>query len=117
MANQPPDRMDDIFVAIYAPLVLPQNLNRFLDDYLKHLPKFNGEGEVTAEEHLTTSYNFADNFNLEQTYIWMRLFAQSLDGKVRKWFRGLPINSIPIIRVPDDTFLESEVTRKTISII
>jgi len=44
ISNQAIDIMDEIVAARYAPLVLPQNLNRFPNDYLKHLPKFNGEG-------------------------------------------------------------------------
>jgi hypothetical protein len=36
----------------------------------------------------------------------MRLFIQSLDGEARKWFRGLPTNSITGIEVLDDVFLK-----------
>ena len=35
----------------------------------------------------------------------MRLFAQSLDGEVTKWFRGLTANSIPNITIMGDTFI------------
>jgi hypothetical protein len=101
------NRMDVIIAARYAPLVLPQVLYAFLaGDYMKYLPRFNGEGEVTAEEHLTYFYSFADNFNVEHTDVWMRLFVQSLDGEVRKWFRGLPANSITNIDALDDTFMK-----------
>jgi hypothetical protein len=108
MANlpNPPNKMDVIIVARYAPLVLPQNLNSFpTRDYMKYLPRFNGEGDVTTEEHLASYYNFADNFNIEHVDVWMRVFVQSLDGEVRKWFRSLPANSIPDIEVLDETFL------------
>ena len=45
--------MDAIVVARYAPLVLPQPMNALpAGDYLKYIPKFSGEGEVTSEEHL-----------------------------------------------------------------
>lgn len=48
MANQLVDIMDEIVAATYAPLVFPKKFNRLPDDYLKHLPKFNGEGETIA---------------------------------------------------------------------
>jgi hypothetical protein len=99
------NRMDAIIAARYAPLVLPQVLYAFpAGDYMKYLPRFNGEGEVTTEEHLASFYSFADNFNVEHTDVWMRLFVQSLDGEVRKWFRGLPANSITDIDALDELF-------------
>jgi glycosidase len=75
-------------------------------DYMKYLPRFNGEGEVTTKENLTSFYSFAYNFNVEHTDVWMRLFVQSLDGEVRKWFRGLPANSIADIDALDEVFLK-----------
>ena len=35
----------------------------------------------------------------------MRMFVQSLDGDVRKWFRELPANSITIIEELHDLFM------------
>ena len=50
--NQPLDMMDRMVAARYAPLVLPQPLNALPSgDYQKYLPRFNGQGETTAEEH------------------------------------------------------------------
>jgi hypothetical protein len=43
---------------------------------------------------------------------WMRLFVQSLDGLVRKWFRGLPYNYIVDIDALDDTFLKQRGDKK-----
>jgi hypothetical protein len=36
----------------------------------------------------------------------MRLFVQSLDGEVRKWFRVLPLTSISNIEELDETFIK-----------
>lgn len=106
MAAPPVDPINVIIAARYAPLVLPNNLNAFpTTDYMKYLPRYNGEGEVTAEEHFIAFYNFANNFAIEHSNVWMRLFAQSLDGEVRKWFRSLTANSIPNIAVLDATFI------------
>jgi hypothetical protein len=52
-ANPPLNRMDAIVAARYAPLVLPHPMNPLpAGDYLKYMPKFTGEGDITAEEHL-----------------------------------------------------------------
>jgi hypothetical protein len=63
-------------------------------DYLKYMPKFTREEDITAEEHLASFYSYVDNLNIENEDVWMRVFVQSLDGEARKWFRGLPLGSI-----------------------
>jgi hypothetical protein len=105
-ANPPPTRMDAIVAARYAPLILPHPMNPLpARDYLKYMPKFAGEGDITAEEHLATFYSYADNLNIENEDNWMRVFFQSLDGEVRKWFRGLAPGSIAGIEALDNVFL------------
>jgi hypothetical protein len=75
VTNMVVNRMEAIITTRYAPLVLPQNLNAFpTGDYMKYLPKYNGEGDITVEEHLVEFYNFSDNFNIEHADVWMRLF-------------------------------------------
>jgi hypothetical protein len=39
--------------------------------------------------------------------VWMRIFVQSLDGEVRKWFMNLRNNSITTITDLDATFLRN----------
>jgi hypothetical protein len=47
--NPPLNRMDAIVVARYAPLILPHPMNPLpAGDYLKYMPKFTGEGDVTT---------------------------------------------------------------------
>ena len=88
MVGQQLDMMDRIVAARYAPLVLPQPLNAFPRGYYQnYLPRFNGQGETTAEEHWDAFLSYADNQNIEAKDVWMRMFVQSLDGEVRKWFR------------------------------
>jgi hypothetical protein len=112
-ANPPPNRMDAIVAARYAPLILPQPLNPLpAGDYLKYMPKFSGEGDMTAEEHLAAFYSYADNLNIENEDVWMRVFVQSLDGEVRKWFRGLAPRSIAGIEALDNAFLRQWGDRK-----
>jgi uncharacterized small protein (DUF1192 family) len=111
--NPPPNRMDAIVAARYAPLILPHPLNPLpAGDYLKYMPKFSGEGDITAEEHLAAFYSYADNLNIESEDVWMRVFVQSLDGEVRKWFRGLAPGSIAGIEALDNVFLRQWGDRK-----
>jgi len=92
--------------ARYAPFVLPANLNDLPgNDYMEYLPKFYNEGDKTTEEHLTTFYSLVDNFQIDHDDAWMRLFAKSLDGEVRKWLRSLQSNSINTITDFDAVFL------------
>jgi hypothetical protein len=98
--------MDAIVAARYSPLVLPQPVNPLpAGDYLKYMPKFTGEEDITVEEHLVAFYSYADNLNIENEDVWMRVFVQSLDGEVRKWFRGLTPGSIVGIEALDNAFL------------
>jgi hypothetical protein len=111
--NPPPTRMDAIVAARYAPLILPHPMNPLpAGDYLKYMPKFTGEGDITAEEHLAAFYSYADNLNIENEDVWMRVFVQSLDGEVRKWFRGLAPGSIAGIEALDTVFLRQWGDRK-----
>jgi hypothetical protein len=101
------DIIDEIVAAMYAPLILPQVMFAFPPNYyMRYLPIFNGDGAVTVEDHLSSFYSFADNFNVEHADVWMRLFVQSLNGEARKWFRSLPPNSIADIVALDDSFLK-----------
>jgi hypothetical protein len=106
VVNPPANRMDAIVAAIYTPLVLPHLVNALPPgDYLKCMPKFPGEEDITVEEHLATFYNYADNQNIENEDVWMRVFVQSLFGEARKWFRGLDPGSITGIEALDEAFL------------
>ena len=90
----------------YAPLVLPHPLNALpAGDYQKYLPRFNGHGEATVKEHWYAFYSYADNHNFEHQDVWMRVFVQSLDGEVRKWFRELPPNFIDGIDALEEAFM------------
>jgi hypothetical protein len=71
-ANLRRNRMDAIVATRYAPLFLPQTMNTLpVGDYLKYMPKFIGEEDITAEEHLSSFYRYADNLNIENEDVWM----------------------------------------------
>jgi hypothetical protein len=101
------NRMHVIVAAKYTHLVMPIGLHALpAIDYMKYLPKYNGEGEFTVEEHLVAFYSFANNFKIEYVDVWMRLFVQIIDGEVRKWFKGLHLASIANIDALDETFIK-----------
>lgn len=70
------------------------------------MPKFFGLGNYTAEEHIEAFYAYAENINIEAEVVWMRVFVQSLDGEMRKWFKTLPAASIADITALDEVFLK-----------
>jgi len=68
--------MDAIVATRDSPLVLLQPVNPLpARDYLKYMPKFTGEEDITVEEHLSTFYSYADNLNIENEDVWMRFFV------------------------------------------
>jgi len=75
-------------------------------EYLKILPLFTGEDEQTARNHVSVFFNFAKNKNVEHVDVVLRLFVQSLDGEARKWFKGLPNNSIHSWEEMDHLFIQ-----------
>ena len=70
------------------------------------MPKYTGTEGVTAEEHLESFYSYADNLDISEDDVWMRVFVQSLDGEARKWFRELTPRSIADIEALADAFLK-----------
>ena len=107
MVAQPLDYMDRIVVDRYAPLVMPLPLHALpRGDYQKYLPRFNGQGEVTTEEHWNAFFSYANNQNIEGKDVWMRMFVQSLDGEVRKWFQEFPAGSIDGIELLEEVFMK-----------
>jgi len=85
---QAPTKMERIIAARYGPLILPTPFNAMpTGEYQKYRPKFNGTEGVTTEEHLESFYSYADNLDISEDDVWMRIFVQSLDGEARKWSR------------------------------
>lgn len=67
VAQPPPPPMANVPAFLlnkYAPLGLPQVLNDMPQDYLKILPRFNGENEIDVQKHLETFFSFAENVNV-----------------------------------------------------
>jgi hypothetical protein len=79
----PPPRIFPKVVARYSPLSLPTNLHDLPENYMKSLPKFIGEGDLTTTEHMTLFDQFADILGIEYVDVYMILFVQTFEGQVR----------------------------------
>ena len=79
----PPPRVFAKVVARYAPLVLPVPLHDLPENYIKNLPKFTGEGDLTVAEHINLFDQFVDILGLKHEYVYSRLLVQTSEGQVR----------------------------------
>ena len=99
--------MERIIAARYGPLILPTPLNAMpIRKYQKYRPMFSRTEGVTTEEHLESFYRYANNLDISEYDVCMRVFFHILDGKARKWFRELTPRSIAYIEALDDAFLK-----------
>jgi hypothetical protein len=79
---------------------------------MKNLPKFTGEGDLTATEHINFFDQFVDILGLEHEDVYSRLLVQTFEGQVRTWFRGLPVGSIRTYDELENAFLRQWGERK-----
>jgi hypothetical protein len=107
-----PPRVFTKVAARYAPLVLLVPLHDLPENYMKNLPKFTEEGDLTAAEHINLFEQFADILGLEHKDVYSRLFVQTFEGQVRAWFRSLPTGSILSYDALEDAFLRQWGERK-----
>jgi len=81
--------------ARYAPLALLVVLHDLPDNYMKKLPKFTSEGDLTTTEHIVFFDQFDDILGIKHEDLYMILLVQNFEGHVRTWFKGLHVDSIP----------------------
>lgn len=106
-SQQAPRKIERIISARYRPLVFPVPLNAMpAGDYQEYMSKFTGTEGISAKEHLESFYNFADNLEIYEEDVWIRVFIQILEGDARKWFNELAPESIADIEALDDVFLK-----------
>jgi hypothetical protein len=101
----PPPRSFSKVVARYAPLVLPPFLHDLPENYMKNLPKFTREGDLTATKHINVFDQFANILVIEHEDVYSRLLVQNFEGQVRLWFQGLQVGSIASYDALENTFL------------
>jgi hypothetical protein len=101
----PPPRIFSKLASRYAPLVLPPILHDLLENYMKNLPKFTREGDLTTTEHINFVYQFVDILGIEHEDVYSRLLVQTSEVQVRLWFRGLQVGSIASYDMLENDFL------------
>ena len=94
VSRGPPHLLNPWIVARYGPLNFPNNLHDMPNNYLNSLPKYDGEKDITIEEHMDQFQDFANKLLIEDDDVYVRPFVQTLECEVRKWFRALPTNSL-----------------------
>ena len=100
LVNPPP-----IMAAWYAPLVLPIPLVNLPQDYQSKIPLYDASNTITASQHVDNMNDYFDRNEIDDDSVKLRLFAQSLGGEVRKWFKGLAPHSINDLQAFHQTFL------------
>jgi len=78
----------------YAPLQLPGNPGAMPQDYQSKITYFDGTGSYTTQQHTKKMQDYFENYEIDDDDVRMKIFAQSLTGDVRIWFRALVANSI-----------------------
>ena len=89
-----PGNLPRPMAARFAPLRLPVVLHDLPQNYSQRISLFDGEGDITAKQHVAKFEYFIDLEEVDYLDVKMRLFAQSLSGEVKKWFKDLPNASI-----------------------
>jgi hypothetical protein len=102
----------------YKPLELPPILHDLPVNYINNLPRFDGENEkFTAEKHIQNLEDFLDLYEVEEDDVYIRMFALSLGGKVKDWFKNLPVASIRNFDQFMQVFLDRWVVRGNVFLI
>ena len=79
----------------YKPLVFPLIFQPLLTELTNQLPLFNRENKgVTTVEHVQNLEDLLDLYEIEEDDVRTRMFALSLQGNVKSWFKILPATRI-----------------------
>lgn len=89
----------------YASLNMSFPLHELLKNYDQRLPHFDGMGDITTRKHVKEIIDFIDLEEVDHEDVKLRLFAQILSGKARKWYRSLIDISIPHFQQFQSIFL------------
>ena len=80
--------------ARFAPLHLPAVLHDLPKNYSQSTFLFDGEGGITTKKHVAKFEYFVHLEEVDYEDVKMWLFAQSLLGEAKKWFKYLSAASI-----------------------
>ena len=90
----------------FAPLRLPTILHDLPQNYSQRIYLFDVEGGITAKQHVAKFEDFVDLEEVDYMDVKMRLFAQSLSGEAKKWFKYFPVAYILTFKAFQNAFLE-----------
>ena len=80
--------------ARFAHLRLPAILHDLPQNYSQRISFFDGEGDIISKQHVAKFEYFVDLEEFDYMDVKMRLFAKSLLGEAKKWFKYFPATSI-----------------------
>ena len=92
--------------ARFAPLALPVVLHNLPLNYAQIISLYDGEGNVSEKYHVGKFDDIIDLEEVDYEDFKMRLFAQSLSGKSKKWYKYFPPRSILSFASFQTLFLE-----------
>ena len=78
----------------FSPLALPMVLHDLPLNYAQRIALYDRKGNVSARYHVGKFDDFIDLEEVDDEYVKMQLFAQSLYGEAKKWYKDLPPRSI-----------------------
>ena len=90
----------------FAPLHFPTILHDLPQNYSHRISLFDGEGGITTKQHVAKFEYFIDLEEVDYVDVKMRLFAKSLSGEAKKWFKYFPATSILTFQAFQNAFLE-----------
>ena len=87
-------------------------------DYQSNIPLYDSSNATTASQHVDKMNDYFDRNEIDDETVKLRLFAKSLRGEVRKWFKGLTLHSINDLQAFHQLFLNKwEVKKNDLQII
>jgi cyclopropane fatty-acyl-phospholipid synthase-like methyltransferase len=105
-------------VAIYAPLVFASPLHAMSQDYQTKLPQYDNTVSINAQQHVDKMNDYFYLQEVDEVDVQMILFAQSLTGDVKKWFKALRHASIIDLAAFHRSFLDRwEVKKNPLQIL
>jgi hypothetical protein len=87
----PPPPINPCIVAKYGPLNIPPNTHDLPENYIKFLLKYDEEKDIIVQEHMVVFQDFIYNLFVGHDVVFMRLFVQTFEGYVNKWFIDYPL--------------------------
>jgi len=95
--KKPPEKLVNIYPWVFnrnKALIFPSVLDDIPVNYLKSLPRFNPNDDVSAEQHIVYFQDYTDDLEIEHDDVIMRMFCHSLEGNCKEFFKTLSIGSI-----------------------